>query len=117
AIGLTIYLFGWKTLPADAGTLPNPLKTHEKRVALLLASLAVAVVAVLIVTSVLTLHNLSTVILAITSFIIVAYFAMMLRSKQATNLEKRKVVAFIPIFITAVLFWTLILQLFTTFAV
>ena len=41
----------------------------------------------------------------------------MFRSKKVREGEEERVKAFIPIFITGIVFWTMVLQLFTTFVV
>ncbi|NNV08746.1 MFS transporter, partial [Geobacillus sp. MMMUD3] len=64
-----------------------------------------------------TTANLNSYVLGSIIVISVAYFVIMLRSKSVTPDERNKVKAFVPLFITGTIFWTMILQLFTTFAV
>ena len=66
---------------------------------------------------VITTSNMNNFVIGAAILVSIAYFIVMSRSKKVTSAERGNVLAFIPIFITAAIAWTLILQLFTTFAV
>lgn len=117
AIGLVIYLLRQKTLPAAATVVPHPIGRAGRRNALFGLILVVALIAVLVGTSMITLANINTAVLLVIGLVAAGYFVVMLRAKAISTTERRQVVAFLPIFIAAVVFWTMVLQLFTTFAV
>lgn len=116
-IGLVIYLLRQKTLPSAANTVPNPIGRTGRRNALLGLLGLLAVIGALVATSVITLENINTAVLLVIGLVAAGYFVVMLRAETISRGERRQVVAFVPIFIAAVVFWTMVLQLFTTFAV
>lgn len=116
AFGALIYLWGWKSLPEAAIKIPNPLSPSTKRWSFGLIVAAIIVIGVA-VKSFVTLANLPNVLLLATTLISVVYFLVILISNKTKKREKNKVLAYIPIFLSGIVFWTLVLQLFTTFAV
>ncbi|QZE25960.1 oligopeptide:H+ symporter [Brevibacterium casei] len=115
--GLISYFLGRNTVPAEARIVPNPIGSAGRIKAIGFAVLVIAVIAVLVSLGLMTTANLNSYVLGSIIVISVAYFVIMLRSKSVTPDERRKVKAFVPLFITGTIFWTMILQLFTTFAV
>ena len=117
AIGLAIYAFGRRNLPASANNVPNPLPP-ERRIRYLVAAVAaVALVVLAVLTGVLTADRLSSAVVAITIVAAVAYFVVILGSKQVSTVERRRVIAFIPLFLVSAVFWSLYQQQFTVLAV
>ena len=78
-----------------------------------LAVLAVAVVAFLVLTGVITAANLSNVVVAVCAVAAVVYFAVILLSPKITVVERSRMLSFIPLFITNAVFWSLYQQQFT----
>ncbi|GAA1856315.1 peptide MFS transporter [Brevibacterium marinum] len=117
AIGLVTYFLGRNTVPAEARIVPNPVSSPGKWKAAGFGVAVAALVAVLASTGLMSTGNLNNYVLGTILIIAVVYFVTMLRSKNVTADERMKVKAFIPLFITGAIFWTMILQLFTTFAV
>lgn len=117
AIGLLIYTLRWITLPKSAGSVPNPLTNRGKMKALIIFSLAIVVCTLLVKTSIVTLANVNVTILTAIAIVSIAYFIVMLKSRATDRVERQKVYAFIPVYIAAIIFWVMVLQLFTTFAV
>lgn len=117
SVGLIIYIFRWRTLPESAKSIPNPLTARGK--VKMLAVLALAILAGIALTklSIVTLDNLDTIILGTIAIVSIVYFVVMLKAKETSPEERHKVFAFIPIYLSAIIFWTMVLQLFTTFAV
>ncbi len=116
-IGLIVYVIGRRTVPEAARTVPNPITVSGRWKAIAFGVAVLAVVAVLISTGAISTGNLNNYVLGTILIVSVTYFIAMLRSKKVLAGEHEKVKAFIPIFITGAIFWTMILQLFTTFAV
>lgn len=72
--------------------------------------IVIALVAVLGLMAVFHSFNVNGVINLITMIAIampIVYFVMMLHSKKVTKLERKRVVAYIPLFIAAAIFWGL----------
>ncbi|AZT95826.1 peptide MFS transporter [Brevibacterium aurantiacum] len=117
AIGLFTYFLGRNTVPVESTIVPNPVNSAGKRKAAGFGIALLAVIAVMLCTGIVSTGNLNSYVLAAILIVAVVYFVAMLRSKKVTADERLKVKAFIPLFITGAIFWTMILQLFTTFAV
>lgn len=112
-IGLIQYSIGRKRIPAIARAVPNPLpRVAYPRVAAIGAA-GVAVIAILVLIGVIRIDNLALIVIIATAIAAVGYFAMLLRSKRVTSDERSRVVAFIPLFLAAVAFWSLYQQQFT----
>jgi proton-dependent oligopeptide transporter, POT family len=62
---------------------------------------------------VLTADRLANVVVALSLVATVAYFVVILRSSRITSVERRRVLAFIPMFIASAAFWSLYQQQFT----
>ncbi len=116
-VGLTTYFLGRNTVPQEARVVPNPIASSGKWKAAGVGISLLILIAVLVGTGVLTTGNLNNYVLATICIVSIMYFLVMLRSKKVTPEEHKRVKAFIPLFITGTIFWTMILQLFTTFAV
>ena len=68
---------------------------------------------VLVLTGVITATNLVTIVIGVTIVASVAYFIVILRNRQISTVERKRVYAFIPLFIASVAFWSLYQQQFT----
>jgi POT family proton-dependent oligopeptide transporter len=73
----------------------------------------VVVIAVLAVTGILTADRLANVVVALSALAAVIYFVVILRSNRVTPVERRRVLAFIPMFLASAAFWSLYQQQFT----
>ena len=116
-IGLAQYVVGYKHLPEATRTVPNPLPRSRRAAAAALAGSVTLVIVAAAVSGLLNLDNLGTVLTAIIVIASIAYFAMLLSSRKVDATEHRRVLAYIPVFLSSLLFWTLLFQLFTTLAV
>ncbi|GAA0566203.1 peptide MFS transporter [Paractinoplanes ferrugineus] len=113
AIGLTQYAMNRRTLPASAHEIANPLPRERRPLVAALAAAVIAVVAVLALTGLLPAAHLSTIVVVLSILAAVAYFAVILSSRRIADVERRRVVAFIPMFIASAAFWSLYQQQFT----
>ncbi len=112
-IGLLQYAAGRKRLPVEANTLHNPLPAARRTTAALVGLLGAAALIALVMLGVVTTANLSTVVIGATIVAAITYFVVILSSKKITDVERRRVYAFIPMFVTSAAFWSLFQQQFT----
>jgi POT family proton-dependent oligopeptide transporter len=115
--GLAQYLAGYGRLPAATRTVPNPLPRSRWAMAVALAVAPAAAIAVAVFSGALNLDNISTVLTVVIVIASLAYFAKLLSSRKTEDVERGRIVAYIPMFLSSLLFWTLLFQLFTTLAV
>jgi proton-dependent oligopeptide transporter, POT family len=113
AIGLVQYSFGRKRLTGAARVVPNPLPASRRPVMVAGAVAAVVVIAVLAFTGILTAARLANTVVALSALAAVIYFVVILRSSRVTPTERRRVLAFIPMFLASAAFWSLYQQQFT----
>ncbi|MFI7599930.1 peptide MFS transporter [Actinoplanes sp. NPDC049681] len=113
AAGLTQYALGRKRLTGAARVVRNPLPRHRLVPVALIVAAAALLVVVLAVTGVLRASYLSTVVVVLSVVAAVAYFVVILSSHKITRVERRRVYAFIPLFVTSAVFWSLYQQQFT----
>jgi POT family proton-dependent oligopeptide transporter len=113
ALGLVQYSLGRKNLPQETHHVPHPLAASAGMRYVGLAALAVAVVVVLSLTGVITLDRLATIVAWVSGLAAVAYFAVILSSREITGVERKRVYAFIPMFVASAVFWSLYQQQFT----
>ncbi len=113
AAGLIQYSLGRKRLPAIASHVPDPLPKSRWLTYGLLAAAAVVLIVVLVIVGVITAENLVTIVIGLTVASAIIYFVVILTSKQVTQIERKRVVAFIPLFIASAAFWSLYQQQFT----
>jgi POT family proton-dependent oligopeptide transporter len=115
--GLVQYVLGRKNLPASSNDLHNPLPSDRRPVAIGVGVAGVLVIAAAVLSGVLTAENLADVVIGLTIVAAVAYFGVILTSKKITRMERRRVLAFIPMFLTSAAFWSLYQQQFTVVTV
>ncbi len=115
--GLIQYVFGRRNLPESARRVPNPLPKSKYPLWIGIAIAALVAVVVLVLTGVIRPDNLSLVVIMIVIAASIAYFVVILASRQVTATERSRVVAFIPLFIASVAFWSLYQQQFTVLTI
>jgi POT family proton-dependent oligopeptide transporter len=117
ALGLGQYVVFRRNLGTHGRDVPNPLPRNKIAVYLGVLVVALAVVAAVLATGLVTLANLSQVTTGVIIAASVAYFIVMLRSPKVEAVERTRVRAFIPLFIANAVFWSLFQQIFTVLAV
>ncbi|MFT7834883.1 oligopeptide:H+ symporter [Saccharothrix sp. BKS2] len=120
ALGLVVYRIGVRGLGDSAATPPNPLPAGERgrvlgRITAAVVG-AVLVVGLLVVTGVLGAEGVINLISLLSVLLPVGYFAVMIRSPRTTPVERSRVIAYIPLFIAAAMFWLLFEQSATVIA-
>ncbi len=113
ALGLAIYAAGRKTLPPSSREVCNPIPSGQLRKMAVAAAGLVVVIIVLALAGMLSADRLSGIVVVITIVAAVAYFVVILRNREITSTERRRVLSFIPMFITSAVFWSLYQQQFT----
>ncbi|WP_409294178.1 peptide MFS transporter [Peribacillus sp. SCS-26] len=110
--GLIVFVLTKKKNLGLAGTIPsNPLDPSERKSVFTKIGIGAVILAALIIatsmTGVLTITRLINII-AILGFIIPAmYFFFMYRSPKTTSDERSRLLAYIPLFLAAVMFWSI----------
>ncbi len=117
AVGLIQYTIGRKRLAEVANEIPNPLPSSERTRYVAGTVLAAVVILVLALTGVLRADRLATIVIGVTIVATVIYFAIILTSKLVTEVERKRVLAFIPMFIVSAVFWSLYQQQFTVLTI
>jgi POT family proton-dependent oligopeptide transporter len=113
AIGLIQYSFGRKRLPAVSREIPDPLPRSRYLPYGLIAAAFIVLIVVLALTGVITATNLVTIVIGVTIVASVSYFIVILSNRHISAVERKRVYAFIPLFIASVAFWSLYQQQFT----
>ncbi|WOC14072.1 peptide MFS transporter [Gordonia sp. MP11Mi] len=117
ALGLIQYVLTRRKFGDIGAAVADPLPRSGYARAATAAVVLVVVVIVLAVTGVLTAANLSDVVSWVTAVAAVAYFVVILTSREITADERSRVYAFIPMFVASAVFWALFQQQFTTVAI
>ncbi|WP_433675220.1 peptide MFS transporter [Microbacterium gorillae] len=117
AVGLLQYSFGRRALPDAARHVPNPLPRNRYGLWALIAAGAIVLIVALVLLGVIRVDNLSLTVIVTVVVATVAYFALMLSSRRVQREERSRVVAFIPLFIASVAFWSLYQQQFTVLTI
>ena len=112
AIGLVQYSFGRKRLPEEARKVSNPLPRSRFVLWVCIAVAGVIVIVLIALVGVIRATNLSIVVIVVPIAAAVAYVVVIL-SSRLTDVERRRVYAFIPLFIASAAFWSLYQQQFT----
>ncbi|MCD7035178.1 peptide MFS transporter [Metabacillus sp. GX 13764] len=111
-LGLIVYWATRKKNLGLAGTVvPNPLtKPEAKKAAVRFTAGAIVLVlvgALLSMFGLLTVKSFTMIVSILGLIIPAAYFIVMYRSKKTTADEKSRLIAYIPLFIAAIMFWAI----------
>ncbi|WIM94360.1 peptide MFS transporter [Actinoplanes oblitus] len=112
AIGLTQYTLGRRNLPPSGREVPNPLPAARRPLA---AGVFLAIVAAIVISALtwLSADRLSTVVVVLSVLAAAGYFTVILTSRKLDGTERRRVLAFLPMFLASAAFWSLYQQQFT----
>ncbi|MFB7249784.1 peptide MFS transporter [Microbacterium sp. NPDC056234] len=117
ALGLIQYSFGRKQLPEASRAVANPLPRDRFGLALGIAAAGIALIVVLVLTGVIRADNLAAVVILVTAVAAVAYFVVIIGSRAISGDARSRVIAFIPLFVVNVGFWSLYQQQFTVLTI
>ena len=113
ALGLGQYALNRRKLPETGFHVPNPLPAAARMRVGALAVVVLVVVAVLVATGVITGDRLKWIVFGIVAVATITYFSMMLSSPKVTRVERRRVLAFLPMWVASAVFWAIFQQIFT----
>ncbi|MCM3743166.1 peptide MFS transporter [Sporosarcina luteola] len=110
--GLVMFMLTKKKNLGLAGTqVPNPLKPEERKRFMLTTLGAVVVLVILMVISIprgwLTFDSFIGLVGILGFLIPFCYFIVMYRSKKTNSDEKSRILAYIPLFLASVMFWSI----------
>ena len=117
ALGLIQYTFLRKNLPPEGRLVPNPLPQAQKVRFGVIGAAALVVVLILVLTDVITAGRLDLIVTAIVAVATIAYFTLMLTSPKVERIERRRVLAFLPMWVASAMFWAIFQQIFTVVAI
>lgn len=111
-IGLVTFVLTKKKNLGLAGTyIANPLSPEEKKKVFTRFGLAAVVIAVIVAIAIpnglLTFESFVAIIGILGLLIPTIYFLVMYRSPKTTDVERSRIIAYIPLFIAAVMFWAI----------
>ncbi|MGE7601678.1 peptide MFS transporter [Peribacillus sp. NPDC097675] len=111
-IGLIVFMATKKKNLGLAGIEPvNPLAPKERKSVYTKIGLAIIIIAIIsaiaIVTGTLTLNSFIGLVGILGILIPTMYFIFMYRSPKTTSVERSRLIAYIPLFIAAVMFWAI----------
>jgi proton-dependent oligopeptide transporter, POT family len=113
AFGLIQYSIGRHRLTGSAREVPNPLPASRLPSVLGVAVIVVVAIAVLSLAGLLPAGRLATIVAVLSLLAAIGYFVVILSSKRLDEVERRRVFAFIPLFVASAAFWSLYQQQFT----
>ena len=121
-VGLVIFVITKKKNLGLAGTqVSNPLEPKEKKRVFSIFAIAAIVVAILIAIAIprgwLTFNSFIAIVGILGFLIPTAYFVVMYRSPKTNDVEKSRILAYIPLFLAAVVFWAIAEQGSTILAI
>jgi POT family proton-dependent oligopeptide transporter len=117
AAGLVQYSFGRRNLPDEARRVPHPLPSSRYPMWAGIGVATVIVIVVLVAVGVIHADNLAAIVIIVTVVAAVAYFVVILSSRSVNATERKRVYAFIPLFIASTAFWSLYQQQFTVLTI
>ncbi|PGP40361.1 MFS transporter [Bacillus thuringiensis] len=110
--GLILYVLTKKKNLGFAGTqVPNPLTGAERKKVMTQFSIGIIAIvllcAITIPTGILTISRFTLLVSIFGILIPTGYFVFMYRSPKTTKIEKSRLIAYIPLFIAATMFWAI----------
>ncbi|PWW31073.1 POT family proton-dependent oligopeptide transporter [Cytobacillus oceanisediminis] len=110
--GLLVFIFTKKKNLGLAGTfVANPLTGDEKKKVYTRIGLGALIIAILVAigipTGLLTVDTFIALVGILGITIPIAYFTVMYRSPKTTDVERSRIIAYIPLFIASVMFWAI----------
>ncbi|UJP09863.1 peptide MFS transporter [Microbacterium sp. KUDC0406] len=117
ALGLLQYSIGRRQLPDSARVVANPLAADRRLLVIGIGVAGLIVVAALVLTGVIRADNLAGVVILVTLVAAVAYFIVIISSRQIEPDARSRVISFIPLFVVNVGFWSLYQQQFTVLTI
>ena len=120
--GLLMFVLTKKKSLGLAGTqVANPLQPSEKKKVFSIFAIAAVVIAILVAIAIpqgwLTFESFIAIVGILGFLIPTVYFVVMYRSPKTNDVERSRIIAFIPLFLASVIFWAIAEQGSTILAV
>ncbi|MER2088818.1 MAG: peptide MFS transporter [Sporosarcina sp.] len=110
-LGLIVFVLTKKNLGLAGTQVPNPMSPVEKKKVFTIFSLAaVAITALVIVASSIGFLTIASFVafVGVLGFLIpTIYFVVMYRSPKTNEVERSRIIAYIPLFLASVMFWAI----------
>ena len=111
-VGLIVFIITKKKSLGLAGTyVANPLSPNEKKKVYTIFGIAIVIIAILVAiaipTGLLTFDSFIALVGILGILIPTCYFIVMYRSPKTDEVERSRLVAYIPLFIASVMFWAI----------
>lgn len=108
--GLLQYYYGGKKYLSNASLLPNdPIGKNDLnkilKVVVLIITIIAAIIGIMAMIGQLNIDNIITLLTIVAIALPIYYFVLMLRSPKVDKVERSRVIAYIPLFIAAAIFW------------
>jgi POT family proton-dependent oligopeptide transporter len=116
-LGLVQYSLYRNRLPDQTREVADPLPAGRRWGYAAGLLVVVALVVLLVLVGAITAARLSDIVIWVSAAAAVAYFVVILTSRQVDRTERSRVVAFIPMFVCSAVFWSLYQQQFTVITV
>ncbi|RXK18014.1 peptide MFS transporter [Macrococcus sp. DPC7161] len=112
ALALIVYIiFNRKSLALVGLEPTNPLNDEEKKrygkMFAIVGGVLIVLIVGLILAGILTFKTFSMVVTFLGVFLPIIYWTTMYRSKDVNEIEKSRLIAYIPLFLASVLFWSI----------
>ncbi len=117
ALGLVQYSIGRRALPDSSRAVANPLPRNRVGLVAGVAVGGLVALVALVLLGVIRADNLAGVVIIVVAAAAIAYFVVIIASPHISANERSRVVAFIPLFIVNVGFWSLYQQQFTVLTI
>lgn len=117
ALGLIQYVVFRRNLGTAGRDVPDPLPRRARGPVLGVLLVAVLVIVAVTVTGLVTVDNLPDITTGLIVIAALTYFAVLLTHRRVGPVERKRVWAFVPLFVANVVFWALFQQIFTVLAV
>ncbi|MEU2723184.1 peptide MFS transporter [Streptomyces smyrnaeus] len=114
---LVQYGFSMKRLPERAGKVNNPLPARQLLAPAGYAVTTLAVIAVCSLSGLLSAGNMSSIVTIAALVAAAGYFALILSSARVTGDEKRRVSAYLPLFLLSGVYFGFLFQKFTAISI
>lgn len=117
-LGLIQYMMMRKHTIKDAGhDVPNPATKSQLTTVIIVIAAIVVIATVLLTTGIVKMDWLSNIVTVVALIAAIVLWLQMYRSELTTDLERKRLIGFIPMFISGVLFFAIFQQQFTVLTI
>lgn len=117
AFGLLVYAANYRRMPTASKSVANPVHGMGLAKPVALVTILVAAMAVSTFAGVVTAANVTYLAGAFIAICAAVVFTRLLRASTTSSIDKRRVRGFVPLWIAGVLYYGILLQMFTTMAI